>query len=64
MMLKQLGKEGDKRALEIIRQKKEDKRKRKRDKKARAKIGDDGQVSSMNYNVGDNRFAANFKCDW
>lgn len=61
--LKKLSKQNAE-AYEILKARKENKRAKKLMKKKRERLGDKGQKSSMNYEVGDQRFAENYKCDY
>ena len=59
-----LEKDKDKTAISLKEKRREEKRKRKREKKARSRLGDISNPSCQNRDIGDNRFAENYKCDW
>ena len=48
----------------LLSNRRKDKREDKFKKKRNERLGTSGQLNSMNYNVGDNRFHENYKCDY
>lgn len=62
--LRQLEQSNDEWAKGVFKSRREKKREKKRKVKENARLGDKGQASCMNYEVGDVRFADNYKCDW